>query len=89
LEQERFIYPGAYIGARLAASVEKRSHLSPGRAARKTRSWETGVIIHARDGAGSRRLRLYPPHEGPEPENPQVGKVVIEEDVEIGAKCRD
>jgi UDP-3-O-[3-hydroxymyristoyl] glucosamine N-acyltransferase len=78
------IYPGAYIGANVRIGRDCIIH--PNVTIYENCILGDRVTIHAgtvigQDGFG------YAPHEGAHFKIPQVGNVVIEDDVEIGANC--
>jgi len=78
------VYPGAYIGANVA--IGRDCIIYPNVAIYDSCTLEDRVIVHAGtvigvDGFG------YATHEGVHHKIPQLGKVHIESDVEIGANC--
>jgi UDP-3-O-[3-hydroxymyristoyl] glucosamine N-acyltransferase len=78
------IYPGAYVGA--GTRVGNNCVIHPNVTIYEDCVLGDRVIIHAgtvigQDGFG------YAPHDGAHFKIPQVGNVVIEDDVEIGANC--
>jgi UDP-3-O-[3-hydroxymyristoyl] glucosamine N-acyltransferase len=78
------VYPGAYIGAR--ATIGRECVIYPNVSIYDDCRLGDRVIVHAGtvigcDGFG------YATHEGVHHKIPQIGNVVIEDDVEIGGNC--
>lgn len=76
------VYPGSYIGER--TKIGERTLIYPNVTIREDTSIGSGVIIHSGAVIGSDGFG-YATHEGRHYKIPQVGTVVIEDDVEIGA----
>lgn len=82
--QGTVVYPGAYVGPRCRVGTDCVIH--PNVTIYEDCVLGDRVIVHAgtvigQDGFG------YAPHDGAHFKIPQIGNVVIEDDVEIGANC--
>lgn len=83
VEDDARIYPGCYIGDE--ASVGKNSTVFAGVKIYDTCKIGANVIIHAGTVIGSDGFGFAPQKDGTYKKIPQIGNVVVEDNVEIGA----